>query len=100
MRLSTYHGLTGRLTLLVRLLEQGVGFVTIYNDTPTGGRVYLTPFRSVFERLAPRALERVEALIPVGKGNSIYQLDDQLLEALTDAYREAACAGPERLSGH
>jgi hypothetical protein len=49
-------------------------------------------FRSVFDRPAPSSIPRVEALISptgIGQGNQIYNISDELLDALTDAYREA-----------
>jgi hypothetical protein len=49
-------------------------------------------WRSVFERRAPKSIERVESLIapiPLGKGNSITDVSDDLLAALYDAYVEA-----------
>ncbi len=49
-------------------------------------------WRSVFERRAPESLSRVEevATAQVGQGTITYEVGDGLLEALTDAYREAA----------
>jgi len=49
--------------------------------------------RSVFERRAPESLpliERIIAPLKMGRGNTIREISDELLEALTDAYREAA----------
>jgi hypothetical protein len=45
----------------------------------------------VFERRAPENLPRVEQLAPVriGQGTVTYEISEELLEALTDAYREA-----------
>jgi hypothetical protein len=46
----------------------------------------------VFERRAPTSIERVESLIaptPLGKGNTIYDVSDDLLAALYEAYVEA-----------
>jgi hypothetical protein len=91
IKLGTYHGkLANRTTLLPRIPADGVGLVTIYNDPNTA---YLQFWRGVFERRAPENLARVEQVlhpIPVGRGTTTREVDDELLEALTDAYREAA----------
>lgn len=89
VRLGTYHGTANRLTLLPRLVTDGVGLVTIWNDNGA----YLSLWRSVFERRAPIALSRVEQVldpIPVGQGNTVREIDNDLLDALTTAHREAA----------
>lgn len=87
--LRTAHGKSGRLTLVPRLPAENVGLVTIWNENGA----YLTLWRSVFERNAPQALAEVERLIApetVGQGNSIWDVSDELLAVLTEAYREAA----------
>jgi hypothetical protein len=63
--------------------------VTICNDCGTPS---LQSWRSVFARGAPENLPRVEQVVPVqvGQGNTTYEVSDELLEALTDAYRGAA----------
>jgi hypothetical protein len=88
VHLSTYHGVAHRWTLLPRLRTENAGLVTIWND----GGAYLQFWRSVFERRAPETLSRVERIAPVqiGQGNTTREVSDGLLEALTDAYREAA----------
>ncbi len=90
-RLATYHGKDGRrLTLLPRLKTDNVGLVTIYNDA---NLAYLQFWRSVFERRAPKSLVRVNALLApdeVRQGNAMTDVSQELLDALTDAYREAA----------
>jgi hypothetical protein len=89
VRLSTYHGVGNRWTLLPRLQPDNVGLVTIWND----GGAYLQLWRSVFERRAPATLPAVEACIAptaVRQGNTIRDVDDATLDALTLAYREAA----------
>lgn len=86
-RLFTYHGV-GRKILLPRFQPDNVGLVTIWNEK--GPAVQL--WRSVFERRAPRALERVSALlapVEVRQGNSVRELGPEVLAALTEAYREA-----------
>jgi hypothetical protein len=96
VRLATYHGVGNRWTLLPRLQPDNVGLVTIWHD----GGAYLQLWRSVFERRAPATLPAVEAPIaptPVRQGNMIRDVDDATLEALMQAYREAAghqTAGP------
>jgi hypothetical protein len=104
--LSTFQGTTDRVTLLPRLPTDNVGFVTIWNHHG----FYLSLWRSVFVRRAPSSLERVErAVAPakVGQGTTTRTISDELLAALTLAYREAAAgrveidptsSGNERLS--
>ena len=90
VRLGTYHAKGGdMLTLLPRLRADNAGLVTIYNDRGTPSLQF---WRSVFERRAPENLPRVEEVTSgrVGQGNTTYEISDELLEALTDAYREAA----------
>jgi hypothetical protein len=88
VHLSTFHGVAHRWTLLPRLRTEKAGLVTIWNE----GGAYLQFWRSVFERRAPETLSRVERIAPVqiGQGNTTREISDELLEALTDAYREAA----------
>ena len=91
--LGTYHGTSDRWTLMPRFQPDNVGLVTIYNDRTA----YLTLYRSVFERRAPASLPRVEALIApdrVGRGTVTRKLTEEVLAALTDAYREAAAGAP------
>jgi hypothetical protein len=60
----------------------------LYND----GGPSLYVHRTVFEKRAPASIPKVEALIaPVrlGQGNTVRVISDDLLTALTDAYREA-----------
>lgn len=88
-RLESYRGPT-YATLLVRLADEAVGPVTIYND---GKTISLGLYRQVFERRSPRSLPSVEEAVaprPVGKGSSVYEFSDALLDALTSTYREAA----------
>jgi hypothetical protein len=88
INLQSYKGKT-MWTLLPRLPIEDVGLVTIWNDKG----VRLSLWRSVFERRAPRSLPRIEKLVApdrVGAGTYVHRLDDELLQALTDAYREAS----------
>ena len=84
--LQTYHG-QGRMTLLPRLRDEGVGLVTIWNDKGPA----LQLWRSVFERRAPECIEPVETLLgaPLGTGKTTRTIPDELLELLTRAYRHA-----------
>ncbi len=88
VKLSTYHGKSGVLTLLPRLLIDNVGLISIYNNN---GQAYLQFWRSVFERRAPKSLERIEqSFTPIKQGNTLREISDELLDALTAAYKEAA----------
>jgi hypothetical protein len=88
VKLATYRG-KSMTTLLPRLAADDGGLVTIYCDK---GSAYLQFFRSVFERCAPGALPAVEAALGVGvrQGNTTREFPDALLNALTQAYQEAA----------
>ncbi|HYU20243.1 MAG TPA: hypothetical protein VEQ11_16260 [Chloroflexota bacterium] len=91
-RLVTYTG-KGRLTLAPRLRLDNAGLVTIVNEN---GRPCFWMWRSVFERRAPKSIPRIEQItapIPIGNGNTVREVNDELLETLADAYREAAGAG-------
>ncbi len=92
-RLGTYHGVlhaaSRRWTLLPYVRGDNATLATVWNDRGP----YLTLYRSVFERRAPASLPRVEQLVApgrVGKGTVAREPSDELLEALTAAYREAA----------
>jgi hypothetical protein len=78
-------------SLLPYVKGDNAGLVTIYNYR---GKASLQFWRSVFERRAPASITRVEELlagIPLGQGNEIRQnFSNELLDALSDAYREAA----------
>ncbi len=90
VRLSTYHG-KNRLTLLPYLSGDDAGLVTIWNDNGA----YLSVWRSVFKRRAPKSIPEVEAAIgaQIGNGNSVRLLSNEVLAALTGAYREANAVG-------
>ena len=80
----------GEVTLLPRLQPDNAGLVTVWNWNGAG---FLSVWRSVFDRRAPEAIATVERLIapvPLGKGNTVNQVSEQLLDALTQAYRTAA----------
>jgi hypothetical protein len=78
------HGAVSNLTPL--LAGQKVSFVRIYLD----GRLMLA--RSVYESWAPRSLPAVEAALgaKLTQGSSTRILSDDLRDALTAAYEEAA----------
>jgi len=89
VRLSTFVGKSARHTLVPRLVDEGVGLVTLWNHD--GGSISF--HRSVFARRAPGSIARVEAIIApkmIGGGNNTNEISDELLVALTDAYRKAA----------
>ncbi|HYO30208.1 MAG TPA: hypothetical protein VER37_06455 [Thermomicrobiales bacterium] len=86
--LATNKSEAGNLTLLPRLRDEGVGLVTIWFWQ--GGS--LSFWRSVIERRAPNCLGRIEqaaAPAKVGQGTTTNTPTPALLDALTDAYREA-----------
>jgi hypothetical protein len=89
--LQTFHSRTpNRLSLVVRFTDEGVGLVTIYNNN---GAAALQVWSKVFERRAPKSLARVAEIISpdtVGHGTYVRIVSDELLLALTDAYREAS----------
>lgn len=88
-RLWTTSGVSGRKVLKPWVPGEDVGFVTIWNEA---GRPSLTLWRTVFERCAPGAIARVEAAIgaELGTGRLVPDVTDEVLAALTEAYREAA----------
>ncbi|TWG08598.1 TIR domain-containing protein [Saccharopolyspora dendranthemae] len=84
---ATFYGKT-RTTLLLRI-DGKSGLVTVYNDAKSA---YLQLSRSVFERFAPGSISVVESLIKsrIGQGTTTRDVSPELLDALTQAYREAA----------
>lgn len=91
VRLSTYQGKGAkRHTLLPRLKGDNVGLVTIWND----GGASLQFWRSVFEKRAPHFIGQIEDLtdVQIGQGNTVRDFNDELLTALTEAYRDASQA--------
>lgn len=76
-------------TLTVRPTRSPAALAVVFNDGPAS----IGLWRSVFERLAPNAMARLEqAIAPrrLGQGNAVRDFSDELFGALTDAYREAA----------
>lgn len=87
-QLYTVHGISNRWILQPRLLTDNVGLVTIWNE----GGGYVSFWRSVLERRAPKTLPLIEKLVAptaVGQGNTTREIPDALLDLLTKAYREA-----------
>lgn len=92
-RLATRSGTSG-ITSLKPLLHSGaVTLVTITCDVKS---IYMQFYRSVFERRASEAIPAVEAALgtKITNGNSTRAFTEELLTALTDAYRQAH-ANPE-----
>lgn len=88
-RLISFHGVSNVWSLLPHIASDDAGFVTIYNQNGPG----LSLHRTVFERRAPESIERIEQIIApaqLGQGRYAPNITQELLDALTDAYREAA----------
>ena len=75
-----------RWVLLPRLLNEDVGIAAGWNDR---GVASVTVHHSVIERVAPGAFGAIEQLQPRW-GSTHYDIIGELLDALTEAYREAA----------
>lgn len=90
-RVESFRGKSGRFTLLMRLPGKKAGFSVIWNDVDASGwEGMMTLNRSVITRHAPGTLPRIEAIAGrVGQGTNA-EPTPELLDALADAYREAA----------
>ena len=89
-RVESFRGKSGRFTLLMRLPGEKAGFSVIWNGG--GNSALMTLNRSVIERHAPGTLPRIESIAGrVGQGTNA-EPRPELLDALADAYREAAGA--------
>lgn len=87
VKLQTYHGKKGMLTLLPRLVVDDAGLVSIYNNN---GATSLQFWLSVFQRRAPGSLAHIEHnFMPITQGKIIREVSDELLHELTQAYKEA-----------
>ena len=67
----------------------GSGLVTVYNSP---GGPYIQLWRGVFQRCSPNAIPIVERLLEpdsLRQGTSKWEVSNELLAALTEAYREA-----------
>jgi hypothetical protein len=86
--LQSYRGLSDRWVLLPRLIAEGTGLVSIWNEN--GASLQL--WRSLFERKAPDFIGPVEASIggPIRQGGNAKAWDASTLALLTRAYRQAA----------
>lgn len=84
--LDTHQGKFNSLRLLV---PGGSGLVTVF-ISPTGSP-YIQLWRSVFEKNAPNSIDLVEkeARVSLKQGTSVREPSNELLAALTAAYREA-----------
>jgi hypothetical protein len=94
--LTSYQGARGEVTLLPKIKPDNVGLVTIWN---WNGTAPLQFWKSVFQRRAPSTLPMVEgaaAPVKVGQGNTITEVNDDLLACLTQAYEEAGHEGAPR----
>jgi hypothetical protein len=89
VKLTTFRGRNGRITLQPRATGHDAGLVTIYSENRTA---YLQFFRSVFECRAPRSIPAVEAILgtTLKQGNWTPEIPDALLDAIAKAYQEAA----------
>lgn len=92
-RLATRSGTSGITSLKPVLHSGGVALVIISCDAKSGSMQF---WRSVFERRAPEAIPAVEAALgaKMTQGNATRAFTEELLTALTDAYRQAH-ANPE-----
>jgi len=88
-RLVTTSGVSGRKVLKPRVPGQDVGLVTIWNEN---GQAAVSLWRSVFERCAPKAIAKVEAItgVELAAGRNASEIGDELLAVLREAYAEAA----------
>jgi hypothetical protein len=77
----------GRQILLVWLPGEKAGLVSIWND----GGAYISLWRSVFARHAWEQIEPIEELTekPMGRGSTIADPTNEVLELLTAAYESA-----------
>ena len=89
VRLYSYAGSSGRITLLPYIVPGNVGLITLWNDR---GKPSVSVWRSVFERLAPQSLIFVEqAIAPnrLGQGTTVRDISAEAMEAIAAAYQEA-----------
>jgi hypothetical protein len=87
---NTYFGKRGEVVLLPYLLPDRVGLVSLYMWPD--GKPAVQWWRSVFDRRAPGSVAPVADAggAEVGRGTMAPQITDGLLDALFDAYTEAA----------
>jgi hypothetical protein len=82
----------GREILLVWIPGQKAGPSSVWNDSGP----YISLWRSVFVRFAWKHIEPVELLLgkAIGQGNTVRDPPQELLEALSAAYRDASAGQP------
>ncbi len=88
VKLSTSHG-SGRLTLVPTLKGYDAGLITIWNDH---GKPYISLWRTVFERLAPTSLPKLEQVVApqvVGQGTTVSNFSTEVLDILEESHKEA-----------
>lgn len=88
-RLVTLDTHLGKFNSLRLLVPGGSGLITVLSS-PTGAP-YIQLWRSVFEKNAPNSIDSVEkeARVSLKQGTSVREPSNELLAALTAAYREA-----------
>jgi hypothetical protein len=89
--LQSCAGKAHRWTLLPNLAQNRAGLVTLWNEN--GAAIQF--WRTMFEKHAPETLPKIEAHIApkrLGQGTTTRELDERLLELLTEAYREGVGA--------
>ena len=88
-RPQSFEGTAETTNLLLRLPTENAGFAYASNSSGNA-RLYL--YRSVIERHAPGMFDTIEtaAETKIGKGTRPKAITPALLDALTEAYREAA----------
>jgi hypothetical protein len=97
-RLYTLDGKSGWQTLNIRLLNEDVSLATAGTD---GAKAYLQLWGSVFQRVAPKSMQIIEDMIAptaLRQGTGV-KITDELLAALTNAYREAAARSTNSETG-
>ena len=89
VKLATATGVNrSRFTLLPKLATDNAGLITIWNDNK---KPYISFWRGVFERRAPKSIEAVESAadMKIGYGNVVNEVSPALLDAVKSAYLEA-----------
>lgn len=87
--LYTTIGVSNRWALIPRVKGHDAGMIGIWNEKGAS----LSFARSALERFAPNSLSRIEEFaLPakVGANTTTRNISDELIAALTDAYREAS----------
>jgi len=94
-RLATLRSVLGadRQVLTVWVRGEKSGLVSIWNE----GGAYLSLWRSVFVRLAWDHLTAIEGITgeSIGQGSTLREIPDELLAALSEAYRAAVKGQPK-----